>query len=140
VLVSIAQGFTNSIIIGGDVRQPGRLVLPTNRETLSDVIALVGGNTGEIKDMLVRVQRSGAIGEFRLSDILSDPVQDIRIFPADRVQLVRAPRSFSVLGAARRTDQIAFPGPSLSLIEPYFFSGRLPELAEKKRRLCIIST
>jgi polysaccharide export outer membrane protein len=123
VLVSIAQGLTNSIIIGGDVRQPGRLVLPTNRETLSDVIALVGGNTGEIKDMLVRVQRSGAIGEFRLSDILSDPVQDIRIFPADRVQLVRAPRSFSVLGAARRTDQIAFPGPSLSLIEALALSG-----------------
>jgi polysaccharide export outer membrane protein len=123
VLVSIAEGLTNSVIIGGDVRQPGRLVLPTNRETLSDVIALSGGNTGEIKDMLVRVQRAGVFSEFRLSEIMADPAQDIRIFPADRIQLVRAPQSFSVLGAAGRNDQIAFPGPGLSLIEAVAAAG-----------------
>ncbi|MFA6031467.1 MAG: polysaccharide biosynthesis/export family protein [Myxococcota bacterium] len=123
VLVSIAEGLTNSIIIGGDVRAPGRLVLPTNRETLSDVIALAGGNSGEIKDILVHLQRAGNHGEFRLSDILSNPEQDIRVFPADRILLVRAPRSFSVLGAAGRNDQIAFPAPSLSLIEAVALAG-----------------
>jgi polysaccharide export outer membrane protein len=123
VLVSIAEGLTNSIIIGGDVRQPGRLVLPTNRESLSDVIALAGGNSGEIKDILVRLQRSGIYGEFRLSDILSNPEQDVRVFPADRILLVRSPRSYSVLGAAGRNDQIAFPGPSLSLIEAVALAG-----------------
>lgn len=123
VLVSIAEGLTNSIIIGGDVRQPGRLVLPTNRESLSDVIALAGGNSGEIKDILVRLQRAGIYGEFRLSDILSNPEQDLRVFPSDRILLVRSPRSFSVLGAAGRNDQIAFPGPSLSLVEAVALSG-----------------
>lgn len=123
VLVSIAQGLTNSVIIGGDVRNPGRLVLPTNRESLSDVVALAGGNTGEIKDILVRIQREGSFGEFRLSDILSQPEQDIRIFPADRILLVRAPQSFSVLGAAGRNDQIVFPAPNLSLVEAISLSG-----------------
>jgi polysaccharide biosynthesis/export protein len=123
VLVSIAQGLTNSVIIGGDVRNPGRLVLPTNRESLSDVVALAGGNTGEIKDILVRIQREGSIGEFRLSDILSQPEQDIRIFPADRLLLVRAPQSFSVLGGSGRSDQIAFNAPRLSLIEAVAQSG-----------------
>lgn len=123
VLVSIAQGLTNSVIIGGDVRNPGRLVLPTNRESLSDVVALAGGNTGEIKDILVRIQREGNIGEFRLSDILFEPEQDIRIFPADRILLVRAPQSFSVLGAAGRNDQIVFPAPRLSLAEGVALAG-----------------
>lgn len=123
VLVSIVEGLTNSVIIGGDVRQPGRLVLPTNRESLSDVIALSGGSTGEIKDILVRVQRDGVFSEFRLSDIMVSPDQDIRIYPADRIQLVRAPQSFSVLGAAGRNDQIAFPGPSLSLVEAVAVAG-----------------
>lgn len=123
VLVAIAQGLTNSIIIGGDVRAPGRLVLPTNRESLSDVIALAGGNTGEMKDILVRIQRAGAIGEFRLSDIMSRPDQDIRIFPADRILLVRAPQSFSVLGAAGRSDQIVFPAGGLSLVEAIALAG-----------------
>lgn len=123
VLVTIAQGLTNSIIIGGDVRSPGRVVLPTNRESLSDVIALAGGSTGEIKDILVRIQRAGIFGEFRLSDILSQPEQDIRIFPSDRVTLVRAPQSYSVLGAAGRSDQIAFPAPGLSLAEAVALAG-----------------
>lgn len=123
VLVTIAQGLTNSIIIGGDVRTPGRLVLPTNRESLSDVIALAGGNTGEIKDILVRIQRKGVFGEFRLSDILSQPERDLRIFPADRIMLVRAPQSFSVLGAAGRSDQIPFPAPGLSLAEAVALAG-----------------
>ncbi|MBA4163132.1 MAG: capsule biosynthesis protein [Erythrobacter sp.] len=123
VLVSIREGLTNSVIIGGDVARPGRLVLPTNRESLTDVIALAGGNRGDIKDMLVRVQRAGVNGEFRLSDIMSDPVQDIRIFPADRIALVKAPRSFSVMGAAGRAEQIAFPGSQVSLAEAIAQAG-----------------
>jgi polysaccharide export outer membrane protein len=123
VLVSIAQGLTNSVIIGGDVRNPGRLVLPTNRESLSDVIALAGGSSGDLKDILVRIQRRDTLGEFRLSDILAEPQQDIRIFPSDRILLVRAPQSFSVLGGSGRSDQIAFNAPRLSLVEAVAQSG-----------------
>lgn len=123
VLVSIREGLTNSVIIGGDVARPGRLVLPTNRETLSDVIALSGGNRGEIKDMAVRVQRGGINGEFRLSDILSGPERDVRIFPADRISVVKLPRSFSVLGAAGKADQIAFPASTVSLAEAIALAG-----------------
>lgn len=123
VLVSIREGLTNSVIIGGDVARPGRLVLPTNRESLSDVIALAGGSRGEIKDMLVRVQRGGTNGEFRLSDIMSNLGQDVRIFPSDRISLVRAPRSFSVMGAAGKADQIAFPAPAVSLAEAVALAG-----------------
>ena len=123
VLVAIAQGLTNSIIIGGDVRSPGRLVLPTNRENLSDVIALAGGTTAELKDILVRIQREGTFGEFRLSEILAQTEQDIRIFPADRILLVRSPQSFSALGAAGRSDQIVFPAARLSLVEAVALAG-----------------
>ena len=123
VLVSIREGLTNSVIIGGDVARPGRLVLPTNRESLSDVIALAGGNRGEIKDMMVRVQRGGVNGEFRLSDVMSGPEQDIRIFPADRISVVRAPRSFSVMGAAGKAEQVPFPAPKVSLAEAIALAG-----------------
>lgn len=123
VLVAIREGLTNSVIIGGDVGRPGRLVLPTNRETLTDVIALAGGSRGDIKDMQIRVQRAGFNGEFRLSEIMSDPAQDIRVYPADRISLVRAPRSFSILGAAGRPQQVAFPAASVSLIEAVALAG-----------------
>lgn len=123
IVVSIREGLTNSIIIGGDVARPGRLVLPTNRESLSDVIALAGGSRGEIKDMLVRVQRGEVKGESRLSEIMNDPDKNIRVFPADRIALVRAPRSFSVMGAAGKADQITFPAAQTSLAEAIALAG-----------------
>jgi polysaccharide biosynthesis/export protein len=123
VLVSIREGLTNSVIVGGDIARPGRLVLPTNRESLSDVIALAGGSRGEIKDVLVRVQRGNENGEFRLADIVSDPQRDIRIFPADRISVVRAPRTFSVMGAAGKADQISFPTAQVSLAEAIALAG-----------------
>ena len=123
VLVSIREGLTNSVIVGGDIARPGRLVLPTNRESLSDVIALAGGSRGEIKDALVRVQRGNENGEFRLADIISNPDRDIRIFPADRIAVVRAPRTFSVMGAAGKADQISFPTSQVSLAEAIALAG-----------------
>lgn len=123
VLVSIQEGLTNSVIIGGDVGRPGRLVLPTNRESLTDVIALAGGVRGEMKDTLVRVQRGEASGEFRLSDVMRSPLLNIRIFPSDRISLVQSPRSFSALGATGRSERITFPTAQVSLAEAVAMAG-----------------
>lgn len=123
VLVSIAEGLTNSVIIGGDVVQPGRLVLPTNRESLSEVLALAGGARGEIRDLIVRVARGDTVQQWRLSDIMNDPSQDIRIFPADRISLVTQPQTFSVLGAAGQANQFPFPDAKASLIEALALAG-----------------
>jgi polysaccharide export outer membrane protein len=123
VLVSIAEGLTNSVIIGGDIARPGRLVLPTNREKLSEVIALAGGNKGEIRDLLVRVSRNEEVQEWRLSDVLDNPALDLRIFPSDRITLIRQPRSFTVLGAPGQTSQFPFPSAKASLIEAIAVAG-----------------
>jgi polysaccharide export outer membrane protein len=123
VLVSIAEGLTNSVIIGGDIAKPGRLVLPTNREKLSEVIALAGGNKGEIRDLVVRVSRNDEVQEWRLSDVLDDPALDVRIYPSDRITLIRKPRSFTVLGAPGQTNQFPFPSTKASLIEAIAMAG-----------------
>ena len=123
VLVSIAEGLTNSVIIGGDIAKPGRLVLPTNREKLSEVIALAGGNKGEIRDLVVRVSRNDEVQEWRLSDVLDDPALDVRIYPSDRITLIRQPRSFTVLGAPGQTNQFPFPSAKTSLIEAIAMAG-----------------
>ncbi len=123
VLVSIAEGLTNSVIIGGDIARPGRLVLPTNREKLSEVIALAGGNKGEIRDVLVRVSRNEEMQEWRLSEVLDNPSLDMRIYPSDRITLIRQPRSFTVLGAAGQSNQFPFPGARTSLIEAIATAG-----------------
>lgn len=123
VLVAIRESIANSVIVGGEVLKPGRVVLETNTELLSDVVAIAGGYRGETKDMAVRVQRAGMNTEFRMGDVLSGPAEDVRIYPGDRISVVRAPRTFAVMGAPGRVEQIAFGTASVSLAEALATAG-----------------
>lgn len=123
VLVTRRNVITNSIIVSGEVAQPGRLVLETNRETLSDVIALSGGYRGTASELEVRVTRGDRTVELRMSDLIDDPLLDVRAYPGDRVALIMQPRTFSILGAAGRIDQVAFRTPAVSLAEAVATAG-----------------
>ena len=61
VLVKIQEVINNSVIVGGEIGKPGRLVLQTNRERLSDVLALAGGYRGSAKDLSLRVRRGSRV-------------------------------------------------------------------------------
>lgn len=123
VLVTFEQSLTSSIILAGEVARPGRLVLNTNRETLSDSIALAGGSKGDAKDIVARVERAGQMYEVRLGDLLSSPGLDLPIAPGDRVTLVSRPQSFSVLGAPNKSEEIRFPRTKLTLAQAVALSG-----------------
>jgi polysaccharide export outer membrane protein len=73
VSVTMGQVITNSIIMSGEVAKPGRLVLQTNRETLSDVIALAGGYRGNAHDLTLRVTRHNASFDIRMDDPRCQP-------------------------------------------------------------------
>ena len=123
VMISIAQSVANSVIVGGEVARPGRLALTTNRETVSDVIALSGGYRGEAKDIAVQITRGRRRLDYRLADVMSGPDRDLRVSPADRVELLKKPQSFAVLGGAGRVEQVNFSAPVLSLAEALALSG-----------------
>lgn len=123
VLITLNQAITNSIIIGGEVVRPGRLVLQTNRERLTDVVALAGGNRGNTKDLLARVSRRSGITDIRLNDLVDNPALDMRISPGDRVTLINDPRTYSVLGASGQVAQFPFSRSSVSLAEAIATAG-----------------
>lgn len=123
VLVRFEQSLTNSIILAGEVAKPGRLVLNTNRESLSDSIALAGGFKGEAKDVVARVERAGQSYEIRLGDLLNSPGLDLQIAPGDRVTLVSRPQSFSVLGAPNKSEEMRFPRTKLTLAQAVAMAG-----------------
>ncbi|MBB3356499.1 MULTISPECIES: polysaccharide biosynthesis/export family protein [unclassified Novosphingobium] len=123
VLVTRRSVITNSVIVGGEVARPGRLVLDTNRETLSDVVALAGGYRGKASDLIVRVKRRDESADYRLSTLLDNPSLDVRAYPGDRYTLIYDPMSFSVLGAAGRMDQIPFVSGTLTLAQAISAAG-----------------
>ncbi|WP_454888178.1 polysaccharide biosynthesis/export family protein [Sphingobium herbicidovorans] len=123
VLVTLQQVINNSVIVGGEVGQPGRLVLQTNRERLSDVLALAGGYRGNAKDLLLRVRRGPHVAELRLSDVLQNTEVDAIAYPGDRLTLLQDPLLFSVLGASGRVQQVPFSRGTMSLIEAIAAAG-----------------
>ena len=123
VIVTLGQAITNSIIIGGEVTKPGRMVLQTNRETLSDVIALAGGYRGNAKDLLLKIVRGSQSVDIRVNDLIDNPKLDVRAYPGDRLLLISNPRTYSVLGASGRVEQIPFSRSSTSLAEAVATAG-----------------
>ena len=123
VIVAIDQSITNSVILAGEVNKPGRFVLPTNRETLNETVALAGGYKGETKDVVARVERGTGSFEIRLSDLMDLPDRDVPIAPGDRITLISRPQSFSVLGAPNRAEQVRFPRGRISLAEAVALAG-----------------
>jgi polysaccharide export outer membrane protein len=72
---------------------------------------------------VVRVVRYGRPLEYRLSDVLSGPERDMLVAPGDRIEVVRDPLTFSVMGAAGKIDRISFAGPSEPLSEAMAMAG-----------------
>lgn len=133
VLVTARDMITNSVIVSGEVARPGRLVLQTNRETLSDVVALAGGYRGRAADLELRVRRGQQSAELRMSELLDDPALDVRAYPGDRFTLISDPQAFSVLGAAGRIDQIAFTRTNMTLAQALASAGGAnPNLGDPK--------
>lgn len=123
VIVTLAQAITNSVIIGGEISRPGRLVLQTNRESLSDVIALAGGYRGNARDLTLRVTRGASTVDMRVNDLTENPIMDVRIQPGDRLMLINNPRTYSILGASGRVEQVPFSRSAVSLAEAVATAG-----------------
>lgn len=123
VMVSQRRSVNNSVMLSGEVASSGRQMLETNRETILDVISMAGGYRGEPSDLIVKVDRGGQSSEYRLDDLQRSEAGVMRVFPGDRITLLKDPESFSVLGAAGHTAQIPFNRPSMSLAEAVARSG-----------------
>ena len=123
VLIAQREVITNSVIVSGEVAKPGRLVLQTNYERLSDVVALAGGYRGNAKDLTLRVTRRNENIDFRYSDLIANSKLDTRVYPGDRLMLINDPRTFSIMGASGRVDQVPFIRSSVSLAEAIATSG-----------------
>lgn len=122
-LVAVKQNFSNTVYVGGDVRRPGRLDLSLQRERLLDAIAGAGGAAYSAEDTIVRFTRGGRTQEERLGMIRSGMTDDLILAPGDRIELIKRPRSFIVLGATSKVSQIPFETGELSLAEAVARAG-----------------
>ena len=116
-VVSVRTNVANRIFVGGDVRKPGPIELTLGIERVSDALALGGGTTYPIDDMVVRLHRGAQTAEERVSDLHPGGPDDIVMLGGDRVELLHRARSFTVFGATPKVSQVAFENSDVSLAE-----------------------
>jgi polysaccharide export outer membrane protein len=121
VVVSVHDGVTNTVIVMGDVKKPGRLPLTLARERLLDTIALAGGinsdNENMMQDEVVRLTRGDRAVQMPLADLHADSPDNIAMQPQDRIEVIHQPRTYTVMGATGKVSQVPFSAARVSLAE-----------------------
>ncbi|HEY7806442.1 MAG TPA: polysaccharide biosynthesis/export family protein [Croceibacterium sp.] len=123
VIVSVEAGPRRSVVVSGDVKEPGRVELTEDNERLLDAIALAKGADSRPADMVVRLSRRGTTSVARLEDIGAGSTENVLLAPGDRIELVQSVRSITVLGAAKSVSQISFDNPAMTLSQALARAG-----------------
>ena len=127
VLVQVVQTTNNAVTVTGDCNRPGRFPLAISGTTLLDAISSAGGGSGKARDTLVQLSRAGATSRVRLSQVLSDPSQNIFLRANDVISLDQEPQSVVVLGATNKNGEFLFGKAKVTLAEAIGNSGGLAD-------------
>lgn len=133
VVVSVHNNLSDTVYVTGDVRRPGRIELSLQGERLLDAIGTAGGTVAQTQDMVVRVSRDGRRVEQRLDRVRAASPDDLVLVPGDRIELVRQPQTYVVLGAANRPSQVSFDQSNLTLAEAVARAGGPNDAAANPR-------
>lgn len=117
VLVTLTDSLENITIVSGAVARPGRVKLTSARERLLDAVALAGGTNVAPADAEIRLIRGQKSFTARLGEVRNEDLANVSLLPGDRVEVVRAPKTYTVFGAIDKITQIPFETPQVSLAE-----------------------
>lgn len=123
VVVRFIQGVTNSAMVYGAVKHPGRVILTPSRERLLDVIAIAQGTSHASEDSVIQLTRGQHIARVPMAVPENEPEENIQVRPGDRIDIVYKPRTFTIFGAAGKVSEVPFEVPELTLAEALARAG-----------------
>jgi polysaccharide biosynthesis/export protein len=135
VIVEFDSPRTHSVMVSGDVKQPGRVSMLEDVRTVVDAINKAGGPlasaTGSANQMQVVVRRQGqVILTSQFSDLLAG--SDIAVRKGDEIVVRPNARIFTVLGAVQRSGNVEMSKHNLTLLEALGQVGGLSDVRANK--------
>ncbi len=120
VIVEFDAARTHSVVVSGDVKNPGRVSLLDDVRTVVDAVNKTGGpsgmNPGMSNQMQVSVRRQGqVILTSQFSDLMSGG--DIPVQRGDEIVVRPNTRIVTVLGAVQKSGNIEMAKHNLTLLE-----------------------
>lgn len=125
VYVEIIADRGSSVLVSGEVKNPGRFSMLDGPLTLIDAIAEAGGATQPPYQVDVVIRRGASVRRMPLEQVLNGNNQQLR--PGDEVTLEREAKVFNALGALQKTGQIDFPKSNPSLMDALSQAGGLSD-------------
>jgi polysaccharide biosynthesis/export protein len=126
-LVTITRNASNTVTVTGEVVNGALVPLNIRGQRIMEVIAMAGGVRGSAHETFVVVTRGGRSVQVPLQRILASPAENIFARSGDVVTLVRAPLTYTAVGATGANAVIPFGQVALTLEEAIGKSGGLQD-------------
>lgn len=126
-IVAVSKSINNMVTVTGDAIAGARIPLSLKGERLLDLIAAAGGVKAPVYETTVQLSRGGVTATIPMATLVADPPENIYAQPGDVLTVIKAPRTFTVFGAAGQNNEIEFPAAKLSLAEALAKAGGLQD-------------
>jgi polysaccharide export outer membrane protein len=136
VIVDFDSPRTQTVIVSGDVKKPGRWSILDDIRTIVDAINMAGGPIGgsqlaPANQLEVVVRRQGqVILRAQFSDLLAGA--DIPVQKGDEIVVRSNPRVYTVLGAVMKSGNVEMTKANISLLEALGNVGGLQDQRANK--------
>ncbi|HLY79856.1 MAG TPA: polysaccharide biosynthesis/export family protein [Caulobacteraceae bacterium] len=115
VTVTSVASPRNSVIVIGEVRNPGRFPLTASSDRVLDALAAAGGPTKPPRDLTLTVVRGDNSATIAVNTLLDDPAENVRLAPLDQIRVLPAPRKITVFGSVTKSNEVPFVDDTLTL-------------------------
>jgi polysaccharide export outer membrane protein len=126
-IVTVGKSVNNTVTITGEAIAGARIPLSVKGDRLLDLIAAAGGAHAPVYETYVRLTRGGVTATIPMEALVDDPQENIYAEPGDVLTVTKAPRTFTVFGAAGQNNEIDFPSARLTLVEALAKAGGLQD-------------
>lgn len=124
-IVSIGKNNSANVTVVGEVNNSVRMPLTGKGERVLDAIAAAGGTKYPSSRVTVQVNRGMQSVEMPMESLLNDARQNVVLQPGDVVSVNYQSKSFTVLGATVKNDEVNFESNGISLMQALARSGGL---------------
>lgn len=124
-MVSLTRNLSNSVTVTGDVTTGARVPLTSSGERVLDAVTAAGGIKAPVNETFIVLARDGQTLSVPMQALLSNTKENVYVRPGDVITVMRAPQSFTAVGATGRQAHVGFDAGGLTLEEALGKSGGL---------------
>jgi polysaccharide export outer membrane protein len=124
-VVVVTKPISSTVVVGGDVKRPGRQPISPAGTRILDAVADAGGAVGKSFDTRIKLVRHGHSGEVMMQDLVDRPHDNVYVHPGDELFLVHQPQVLLAFGAVSKPGEVPFSVQRMSLLDALAKTGGL---------------